>query len=248
MKFISISKYILLILFVLSCASEKPTGKTAAEVLYKEAKELMADGRYILATEKLNQIKSQYPYSFYATHSELLLADVLFMQESYVEAAAAYLVFKDFHPKYKDTEYVIFKIADSYFKQIPDTFDRDLTSAHEAIKYFEELNSRFPANKHEAESKEKMAKCKDMIRSKEKYIADFYFKTKVYKAARYRYLKIMREFTDANLLDHAMKRIVMSSLKAGEPEKCESFYKKFSEHLTDKSKKELVPVVKKCIK
>ena len=76
-------KYLLFILIVLAgCSSDKPDGRTEAEVLYKEAEELMKSERYILATEKLNTIKTQHPYSFYATPAELLQADILFLQEN----------------------------------------------------------------------------------------------------------------------------------------------------------------------
>ena len=92
---------------------------------------MMEDGRYLLATEKLNQLKNQYPYSFYATPSELMLADILYKQENYVEAAASYLLFKEFHPKHEKIAYVIYKIAESYYEQIPETYDRDLQPAFE---------------------------------------------------------------------------------------------------------------------
>ena len=68
-------------LIAISCATEVPDGKTEAEVLYKEAKILMDDERFILATEKLNQLKNRYPYSFFATPAELLMADILFKQK-----------------------------------------------------------------------------------------------------------------------------------------------------------------------
>ena len=84
-----------------ACSSDKPKGRTEAEVLFKEAEDLVKSERYILATEKLNTIKTQHPYSFYATPAELLQADVLYMQESFVESAAAYLLFRDFHPKHE---------------------------------------------------------------------------------------------------------------------------------------------------
>ena len=52
-------KFILILLFIISCSSDKPKGKTEAEILYKEAEELMKAERYILATEKLNTIKDR---------------------------------------------------------------------------------------------------------------------------------------------------------------------------------------------
>ncbi len=42
---------------VIACSTERPKGKTQAEVLFKEANSLVDDGRYILATEKLKSIK-----------------------------------------------------------------------------------------------------------------------------------------------------------------------------------------------
>jgi outer membrane protein assembly factor BamD len=127
----SFLKLIILVFIVAACSSDKPKGRTEAEVLFKEAEELVEAERFILATEKLNAIKTQHPYSFYATPAELMQADILYEQESYVESAAAYLLFRDFHPRHEKIAYVIFRIAESFYKQIPDTIDRDLESALE---------------------------------------------------------------------------------------------------------------------
>lgn len=204
----------------LGCSSKKPEGKTAAEVLYKEAKELMDAGRYLMATEKLNTIKSQYPYSYYATHAELMQADVLYMQENFVESAAAYLLFRDFHPKHEKIVYVIWKTAESYYKQLPSTFDRDLAPAYEAIKYYTEIIEKYPDSEFFKMAESKRDECNNMLNSKEKYIADFYFKTKVYDAARFRYLRNIADKKDDKLVKHSMVRVVESSLKLKAYEEC----------------------------
>ena len=236
---------IFLLFFLAGCASEKPEGQTAAEVLFKEAKNLMKDGRYILATEKLNQLKNQYPYSFYATPSELLQADILFEQENYIEAAAAYLLFKDFHPKHERIPYVIFKIAEAYYEQMPDTHDRDLQAAFEAIKYYNELMLRFPGTKYAKNAKKKVVRAEEMIRAKEKYIADFYFKTEVFEAARWRYLHILDNFTEKDLVNHSMQRVILSSFHLKDYEKCILFAQKYSSSISKASRK-LEEVVETC--
>jgi outer membrane protein assembly factor BamD len=233
-------------MLVFSCASEKPEGKTEAEVLFKEAKILMDDGRYIMATEKLNLLRSQYPYSFFATPAELMLADILYLQENYVEAAAAYILFRDFHPKSTDIEYVIFKTAESYYKQIPDTHDRDLGAAFEAIKYYKELLERFPQSKYVGDTIEKIKSSQKMIEEKEQYIADFYFKTKNYKAAKYRYLKIVRELDNVAIVDHAMKRVVLSAYHAEEYSECNTYADKFFNLLSESAKKDIIEIKDKC--
>ncbi len=238
---------ILSFIFITACSSTRPVGKTEAEVLLKEAKELVADSRFILATERLNTLRSQYPYSFYATHAELLQADILFKQENYVESAAAYILFKDFHPKNKDLDYVVFKIAESFYNQIPETFDRDLSSANEAIKYYKELLRTFRSSKYVKGSVEKIALCEDMLEKKELYIADFYFKTEVFDAARYRYLDILKTFRKPkSMLDHSMIRIVETSRRLDKKEECLEFYKKFETKISKERKQDLDRSMNAC--
>ncbi len=204
--------FILTTLLIVSCSTQQaPTGNTPAEALFKEAERLKKKSRYIMAQERLNAIKSQYPYSFYATFAELLLADILYEQENFVEAASAYLLFRDFHPKHKKLSYVIWRIAESYYKQLPDTFDRDLTAGHEAIKYYREILQKFPVSEQAKSAREKIKVCTNMFNEKEKYIADFYFKTDVFDSARLRYLGILENFKNKKINNHSMLRVVKSS-------------------------------------
>lgn len=186
------------LLSLTSCATKRPIGSTEAEVLFKEAKDLISKSRYIQATEKLNSIRSQYPYSYYATHAELLQADVLFSQENYAEAASAYILFRDFHPKYNELGYVIFRISESFYKQLPSTFDRDLSAGVEAIKYFNELIQNYPDTEYVKEAQVRIDRIEEMIEKKEIYIADFYFKTKDYEAAKARYEDILKILKNKN--------------------------------------------------
>lgn len=175
-----------------SCATKRPEGSTEAEILFKEAKELIGKSRYIQATEKLNSIRSQYPYSFYATHAELMQADILFSQENYAEAASAYILFRDFHPKYTELGYVIFRISESFYRQLPSGFDRDLTAGVEAIKYYHELIQNYPNTEYVKEAQTRINQIEERLEQKEIYIADFYFKTKDYEAAKARYEDILK--------------------------------------------------------
>ncbi len=228
------------------CASDVPSGKTEAEVLYRSALQQMDDGRYLLATEKLNTIKSQYPYSFYSTHAELLLADILFLQEEFVEAAAAYLLFRDMHPRHKKIVYVVWKIGESYYYQLPDTFDRDLSSAVEAIKYYKEIINKYSKSKHVTKAKSKIAFCRKMLRSKEQYIADFYFKTDEYQAARFRYLMILDSFLEPNLQEHAKIKIVESSMLMKNYDDCLKYAKKYLKEVSSEGEKIIQATYSQC--
>lgn len=237
----------LLFLFV-GCASDKPEGKTEAEILYKEAQELIEAERFILATEKLNQIKTQHPYSFYATPAELLQADILFEQENFIEAAAAYMLFRDFHPRHEKIPYVVFRIAESYYKQVPDTIDRDLEPAIEAIKYYAEILQKYQGASYRQQAEERIKQAQNMLREKDLYIADFYYKTKEYGAARYWYLDIIENHKDPETLHHAMTRIIASTAQRKEWEECLDYVEKFYQLVDKKAQKEIKSIKEKCQK
>ncbi len=229
----------LLLLMVLSCASEKPIGKTKAEVLYKEALRLVKDERFLLATEKINQLKNQYPYSYYATPAELLQADIFFDQESYIEAAASYILFRDFHPKHEKISYVIYRIAESYYKQLPDTNDRDLEAAGQAIRYYSELVSKYPGSNYTKKASKRIEDCHERMRNYEQYVADFYFKTKEYKAALWRYNYILDRFRKKKLRSHSMERVIASNYFLKNYDVCLELTEEYTPDLI-KSDKELV--------
>lgn len=242
------SFFIILTLFFVSCSTDKPKGKTEAEILYKEAEDLIKANRYILATEKLNQIKTQHPYSFYATPAELLQADVLYLQENYVEAAAAYLLFRDFHPRHEKISYVVFRIAESYFKQIPDTIDRDLEPAIESIKYFEEVIQKYSDSSYAKKAKSRMNKANKMLMEKDIYIADFYFKTKEFSAARYWYLDIVQNHQNNKNRSHAMVRTVKATSELKEWQACIDYVEKFYQLVDKEAKKEIKLTRDYCLK
>ena len=237
------------LLFVVSCSSLRPKGSTEAEVLYREAKRLADSKHYILATEKINIIRTKYPYSYYSTHAQLLNADILYDQKNYVEAAAAYIVFRDFYPKYKRAPYVLYRIGDSFYHQLPSTYDRDLSPGFEAIKYYRELMRLYPSSRYAAESRKKVERCLNMIQDQEKYIADFYFKIKVYVSARHRYLAILEDFSsNKRIRDHAILRIVATSDALNDRKSCEKYYKKYKKRIGRSYREKLKESYLLCVK
>jgi len=241
-------KIILILLLLVGCAADRPGGKTEAEVLYKEAVQYMKDGHYLAATERLNLIRSKYPYSFFATHAELLYADILYEQENFIEAGAAYLMFRNIHPKHEKLTYVTFKIAESNFNQLPGSYDRDLTPAHEAIKYYNELLNNFGDSEYAKEAQKKIDKCNKLLQKKEQYIADFYYKTGVYDSARYRYLDILKSYDVESLNNHSMLRVVLASFNLEEYKACVSYGQEYLFRVGQSTRRRLEGLIKNCQK
>ena len=84
------------------------------------------------------------------------------------------------------------------------------------------------------------------MENKEKYIADFYFKTENYEAARYRYLKIIKEFESKGLLEHAKIRAAESYFELEDYRGCISFLKENARSLSEQGALKATEIVDQC--
>ena len=110
-----------------------------AQAAYKRGMDRFRDEEWPEATEAFRAVQREYSASRYATLAELRLADVMFRQETYTEALAAYRAWLRYHPSSDESVHAHFMIAHCYVKQMPDdwllvppSFERDLSSVHDA--------------------------------------------------------------------------------------------------------------------
>ncbi len=195
MKFL-MSLITLLIFSVLlsGCASEEKNLSTA-EGAFNYAKEFEDAERYEIALTKYADVKNKFPYSHLATEAELAIADVHYKRESFAEAQVSYQNFRDLHPKHPKIDYVVYKIAMSYYSQLPETFDRDLSLGSDAIYHFDEVIKSYPKSTFASECKEKRDETFQKMTEKELYIADFYLKQKKYTAALRRFESTLQKYS-----------------------------------------------------
>ncbi len=180
--------------FFSGCASEEKN-LTTAEGAYKYAKEFDDAERYDLALQKYADVKNKFPYSNLATEAELAIAEVHYKRESFAEAQVAFQNFRDLHPKNPKIDYVVYKIAMSYYSQLPDTFDRDLSLGNDAIYHFDEIIKSYPHSEYVKEAKEKRDETFQKLAEKELYIADFYFRQEKYSAALRRFESTLQKYS-----------------------------------------------------
>ncbi len=176
------------------CASEEKN-LTTAEGAYKYAKDFDDAERYDMALMKYADVKNKFPYSNLATDAELAIAEVHYKRESFPEAQLSFQNFRDLHPKHPKIDYVVYKIAMSYYSQLPDTFDRDLSLGNDAIYHFDEIIKSYPKSEYVSEAKEKRDLTYQKLTEKELYIADFYFKQKKYTAALRRFESALQKYS-----------------------------------------------------
>lgn len=208
--------------FFYGCSSDEKKADTA-ESAFKVAKEFDDAERYEIALQKYADVKNKFPYSSLATAAELAIADVHYKRESFPEAQVAYQNFRDLHPKHAKIDYVIFKIGMSYFQQLPETIDRDLSLALDAIYSFNEITKSFPYSEHFKEAKEKTEKAYIMLTEKELYIADFYFKQEKYDSALGRYENAYNKYYGYGLDPRSLLGAIRSAEKLENTKKLKQY-------------------------
>lgn len=208
------------LLFGCSSADKKADTPEGA---YQLAQEFDKDERYEEAIKRYQEVKNKFPYSKYATLAELAVADTYFKQESYPEAQVAYQAFKDLHPKHVKIDYVTFRLAMSFYNQLPPTTDRDLTISQSALLYFDEVITQYPNSEHVAEAKEKKASTLKMLADKENYIAEFYFIREKYDSALTRYEGLLKKYPGQGYDAKALSRAAVAAAKVGEPDRAKRY-------------------------
>lgn len=209
--------------FILMGCSSIERNSNTPEGAFAIAEEFDKGERYEEALRRYNEVKNKFPYSNYATKAELAIADVYYKQESYPEAQVAYQMFKELHPTVPNADYVQFRIGMSYFNQLPSSIDRDLTQANDAILNLSEVIKKYPNSEYASEAKEKRSTTIKMLAEKEEYIADFYFKRKIYDSALGRYEGLYENYKGLGFDAKALSRAAICASKIGDSPKAKKF-------------------------
>jgi len=207
MKYKLILPIVALLLFS-GCAffyDNKADDKTAQE-LVNDGMEAFNRQRYRSAIASFDKLKDWYPFSKYAILAELKVADGHFYLEEYEAAITAYESFENLHPRNEAIPYVIFQRGLSYAKQI-ETVDRDQTSAKKAIETFNRLKKMYPTSEYTAQADTYIRMALKNMAGHEFYVAEFYFKSKHYKAAVVRFRTVVSSYPDVGLTQKALEYI-----------------------------------------
>lgn len=210
---------ILLAFFLVHCVSYDSHDTSKASGAFALAKQLEDDERFEEALLQYQDVKNRFPYSQYKILAELQIAEIQFKKDAFVEAQAAFELFKELHPTHPQVDYVTYRIGESIFMQLPSTIDRDLSVAPAAIQQFNVLLRDFPNSKYIKNAKEKKVETIKKLAEKELYIADFYYRTDKWQNALVRYQKYMKEFPGHEKQPHAYYRAGLAAEKFGDDSK-----------------------------
>lgn len=220
--------FLIFLTFAAGCSSTSNLDTSTPEGAFKLAEKYEKDDRYEEAITQFNSVKNKHPYSKLATESELRIAEIYYKREEFVEAQNAYQVFKELHPSHPRIDYVTFRLAMSFFNQLPSTIDRDLTVADRAILYFDEVTQSFASSAYVKEAAENKIKTLKMLAEKEYYIGNFYFIRDHYESALGRFEGLLAQYPNLGFDARALYGAAVSAHKIKDVAKTRTYMQKLN--------------------
>ncbi|MCB0422896.1 MAG: outer membrane protein assembly factor BamD [Bdellovibrionales bacterium] len=219
------------------CAETEVVDVNSAQGAFQRGERLAKSERFEEAIAYFQQVKNKFPYSKYAVASELKIANIQFDRERFIEAETDYRLFKEFHPTHPEIDFVTFRLGLSYFNQLPSTIDRDLSIAHKAILYFDEVINSFSESKHVTEAKRYKQEALRKLADKEQYIADFYFIRKKYDSALGRYVDLLQKYPNVGLNKQALYGATISAYRDKNFAAARKYFQKLASTFPDSSER-----------
>lgn len=195
----------------LGACSTAPVNESDPESMFKDAEADIESDRYQIAIEKLQLVKNKFPYSRFSALAQLRLGDVYFLQDQFLEAATAYELFRDLHPRHERIPYAMYRVGESYLNDVPSNIQRDIASARSAEVAFQQFLARFPSDAKAAEAKSQLQRARNLQAEKEYLIGEFYFRRKKWKAASGRFEHITKDYPDTPSFKDAQEHLARSN-------------------------------------
>lgn len=215
------------------CSSTPEINTNTPEGAFKLGEKYEKDERFEEAIVQFTQVKNKFPYSKLATEAELKIAEIHFKREEFVESQNAYQTFKEMHPSHPKIDFVTFRLALSFFKQLPGTIDRDLSVADRAILYFDEVLQSYSSSPYVKEAREYKQKALRMLADKEYYVANFYLIREKYESALGRFEGLLDKYPKLGLDAEALYGAAYTAYKTKDLGKAKTYFDRLVSEFKD---------------
>ena len=222
MKFNNFLLYFFLILVLISCTEKQEKISVVKEnnlemqmiEAYNEALKELNKGDIFFATKKFNEVELLYPQSIWAPRSILMAAYAYYSQLYYNDAIYELERFLDKYKNHPDTDYAYYLLAVCHYNQIVNE-KKDLGEIIKAKEYFTLLINKYPNTDFSEDAIFKLELIKEILASKELYLANYYLDREKWIPAMNRYKKIVNEYETTIFVEEALYRLVELNFKLG---------------------------------
>ncbi len=222
MQFHKIFIFFILIILVLSCSKKEEKISLIEEKnlemqmieAYNEGLEELKKGDVRFAAKKFNEVELLYPQSVWAARSTLMAAYSYYSQLYYFDAIIELERFLDKYKNHPRRDYAYYLLAICHYDQIVDE-KKDLGEIIKAEKYFKIIIKNYPNTEFAVDAEFKLELIKEILASKEMYLARYYLEREKWIPAMNRFKKITNDYDTTIYIEEALHRLVELNYKVG---------------------------------
>jgi len=215
MNFMPSSILALIIITLISgCASEEHNFTNDAEKEYANAKTLVADGNFGIATARLDKFDANYPYSKFSIPAELLRIYTAYKGNEYILAETLSQRFIDRHPTHAHVDYAKHMLAMSFYKQRSSAL-KDITMYQSSIDAFERLIKDHPQSAYAETGQNRLQHLYNALAKHELNIGKYYFDQDRFVASANRFQELVRLYQTTPSIEEALYYLSASYAKMG---------------------------------
>lgn len=199
-----------------ACASSGPEGDLNGTIgsLYNDGMDSMQAKNYKTAIHNFEELQRQYPYSGWATRSEVMTAYAQIQDDQYDAATVTLERFIKMHPGHSLLPYAYYLVGLVYYNQMSDVA-RDQGNTDKALAAFTELVNRYPDSDYARSAKLKITLCKDHLAGKEMMVGRYYQAEGQYLPAINRFQNVVNQYQTTTQTPEALYRLTESYLVLG---------------------------------
>ena len=225
-------KLIYLLIFILSYSCTKDVTEvtvlkeknleTQMIEVYNEGIKEFERGDVIYAGKKFSEAELLFPQSIWAPRAVLMSAYGYFTQGYYsyaINDLERFLVKYKNHPQ---SDYAYYLLALCHYDQIIDE-KKDLNEIIQAKNYFEVVIKNYPNTDYARDSYFKLEFIREVMASKEMYLARYYVEREKWIPAIKRFKKVVNEYDTTIYVEEALHRLVELNYKIGLTNEAEKY-------------------------
>ncbi len=205
---------IILLIFILGCNKENNEISIIEEQniekqmisAYNEGLKALEEGDSLFAAKKFNEAELLFPQSIWAERSAVMAGYSLYTQDYLGDAIYTLEQFIKTYPNSKNISYAKYLIAICYYEKIVDEH-KDLNPLIEAKKRFEIIIKDYPNSDFALDAKFKIDLIRNVLSSKEMYIAKHYIKKEKWIPAINRLKTIVNDYDTTIYAEEALLRL-----------------------------------------
>lgn len=197
-----------------------------AEYLYRQGEQALEGGSYMRAVEHFNIVRNEFPHSRWASKATLGIADAFFEQNQLPSAVEQYRGFIDLYPRHERVEYAHFRVAESFYEQMPSGFflmpsphERDLSTTRDAARELQIFLNRFEHSEYADRAEEMWREAMGRLARHEYAVAEFYFDRDNFRATVQRLRYLLDNYRGLGLDAEALFLLGKAHLQLDEPQR-----------------------------